>query len=790
MTFGSARTRIAVMALLAAVAMLGLSAGASAQRSPGERSTRRRPGLCSPTGGRGNLRRRGSGVARSAGARSPSPKRPARSQPSARAGHENCQQELPINGCLGLRPQDLHSAYGLPTSAPTPQTIALVDAYDDPTAEKDLKHYDEEFGLPACTTANHCFRKINAEGAKKPLPAANGGWALEISLDIEVAHAICQTNCRILLVEAQSACYPDLEAAENRAVTEGATEISNSWYGREPLTDSAAYDHPGTVITAAAGDEGFLNWAGKEGTGCSEPGVGLVNYPASSPHVIAVGGTRLTLNSPSETLGVRDGLEPVQRSRRQRMQHRVRGTLRGSSNSPTGRRSDVDPSARWRTSRPTRIPTPGSPSTTAPPTAGARPGGWKPGGTSASSPLIAAAFALAGGSGGVEYPAQDAVRERGPEPLGTARRAVRLQRRMPARRRRTLQPGWKRRRPAQATPSASRAPATTARRAWARRTGSGRSRRSKKPGKTAQTIDFSSTPPQHAAAGAGSYTVAASASSAPSRLLLLRRAVGVHRHRLDGPVRRRRDVHDRRRPGREHRIRPGTAGSAGLQGGQGQPGGEFRNPRANRRARRRPGIRSHGSGVLGPAGDLLHGHAIDLRALRLDGQLPAAGYVHDRSRPGRQRQLQAGGDGGTELHRRQGHPDDRVHLLPARLRGRCRPPLHRDGERQLGPAGDLLQRHARGLHHRRSGGELRRIGHLHDRRRTDGRTPNICPRRRRSMSFAVSGESQTIAFTSSPPAPRAWAARSTPLTATATSALPVLYSSATPAVCTIARSSP
>ena len=321
-----------------------------------------------------------------------------------RAALESCRAGFPTEGCFGLEPQDLHSAYGLPSVAPTQQTIALVDAYDDPTAEKDLKHYDKEFGLPACTAANGCFTKINAEGATKPLPAVNGGWALEISLDIEVAHAVCQRRCKILLVEAQSSCYRDLEAAENRAVTEGATEISNSWYGREPLTDSAAFNHPGTVITAAAGDEGYLNWAGKEGTGCDEPGLGLANYPASSPHVIAVGGTRLSLNSPantwkSETVWNEFGATGSGCSARfeapswqQELPH-WSSVGCGSERAVADIAADADPA----TGIAVYDSTPNSRGRT----------GWQEiGGTSASTPLIAAAFALAGGSGGVEYPAK------------------------------------------------------------------------------------------------------------------------------------------------------------------------------------------------------------------------------------------------------------------------------------------------------------------------------------------------------------------------------------------------
>ncbi len=228
----------------------------------------------------------------------------------------------PAAGYFGLRPQDLHSAYQLPSTAPGSQTIALVDAYNDPEAESDLKAYDEEFGLPECTAANGCFKQVNQNGetGNPPFPKtlseletarkSSGtkheaeeavGWGLEISLDIEVAHATCQ-SCEILLTEADTPSYEDLEAAERSAADLGAAEISNSWSGPEtgetPELESASpFNHPGIVIAAAAGDAGYLNWGGSAGER------GQVGYPASSPHVVAVGGTRLTLGEHGEWSG-------------------------------------------------------------------------------------------------------------------------------------------------------------------------------------------------------------------------------------------------------------------------------------------------------------------------------------------------------------------------------------------------------------------------------------------------------------------------------------------------------
>jgi hypothetical protein len=179
-----------------------------------------------------------------------------------------------------LGPADFHTAYSLPTTAlsGTP-TIAIVDAFDDPNVEADLAVYDQQYGLPACTTANGCFRKVDQNGGTSFSP--NTSWHLEIALDVETAHEICQ-NCKILLVEANSNMFTDLDAAENEAAALGANVISNSYGGGEYSLETAdtAFNHPGIVITASTGDGGYG-----------------VEYPAASPYVVAVGGTSLHLNA-------------------------------------------------------------------------------------------------------------------------------------------------------------------------------------------------------------------------------------------------------------------------------------------------------------------------------------------------------------------------------------------------------------------------------------------------------------------------------------------------------------
>ncbi|HZU80520.1 MAG TPA: hypothetical protein VE991_11440 [Acidimicrobiales bacterium] len=181
----------------------------------------------------------------------------------------------------GYGPADLQSAYNVASAAASAgvgQTVALVDAYDDPNAAADLATYRSTYGLPACA-AGTCFRKVNQSGAAGPYPAPNAGWATEISLGMEMVSAMCP-QCHILLVEANSPTIADLAAAENTAATLGATEISNEYGGSEAASDTtldASYDHPGIAITASSGDSGYG-----------------VNYPASSPFVTAVGGTTLT----------------------------------------------------------------------------------------------------------------------------------------------------------------------------------------------------------------------------------------------------------------------------------------------------------------------------------------------------------------------------------------------------------------------------------------------------------------------------------------------------------------
>ncbi|MGN6608668.1 MAG: putative Ig domain-containing protein [Jatrophihabitans sp.] len=188
----------------------------------------------------------------------------------------------PATSPAGYGPSSLQSAYGTVSASATGGTgrrVFVVDAYDDPTAEADLAVYRAQYGLPACTTANGCFAKIDQRSDAGPLPAADGGWAAEESLDLDMVSAICP-NCSITLVEADSADGSDLYAAVELATALGAKYVSMSWggaeYSGETADDTQVFAPGGVVYTASTGDNGYG-----------------VSYPAASPRVIAVGGTHL-----------------------------------------------------------------------------------------------------------------------------------------------------------------------------------------------------------------------------------------------------------------------------------------------------------------------------------------------------------------------------------------------------------------------------------------------------------------------------------------------------------------
>jgi subtilase family serine protease len=274
---------------------------------------------------------------------------------------------------IGYGPSDLQSAYSLPSlTKGAHQTVAVVDGYDDPAAEHDLAVYRKQFGLPACTTSNGCFHKVDQNGGGD-YPETDGGWGQEISLDLDMVSAVCP-HCHLLLVEATTTSMANLGQAEDTAVRLGAAAVSNSYGGPDASDNDYGryYHHPGVAITASAGDNGYG-----------------VSYPASSKWVTAVGGTTLQRSSAARGFSETAWDE---------------GGSGCSSDNTTG----------WQAESTTHCPgrAVADVSAVADPSTGVAvydsvdfqgTSGWLTfGGTSASSPIIAAVYALAGNTNTID----------------------------------------------------------------------------------------------------------------------------------------------------------------------------------------------------------------------------------------------------------------------------------------------------------------------------------------------------------------------------------------------------
>jgi hypothetical protein len=305
-------------------------------------------------------------------------------------------EPLAIPAGNGYGPTQLQAAYGLTSASASDgsgTTVAVIDAYDDPTAASDLAAYRSAAGLPALTAGQ--FTKYNQEGETSPLPAEapiSDDWTLEESLDIEMVSAICPL-CKIDLVEADNDTGNGLYVAEETAATTlGAKYISNSWGGSETSADTT-YDSEyfgvsGVVYTASAGDSAYS---------------GGVIYPATSPHVVAVGGT--TLNTASNSRGWTESVWDT------------------SSDEGTGSGcSAIEPQPSWQTAISIIPPAcshrvDNDVAADADPNTGAAVydtsndnSGWlEVGGTSESSPIIASVFALAGNNGNGGNNAADSI---------------------------------------------------------------------------------------------------------------------------------------------------------------------------------------------------------------------------------------------------------------------------------------------------------------------------------------------------------------------------------------------
>jgi subtilase family serine protease len=309
----------------------------------------------------------------------------------AAAGHARCHSHVvtdkngnPVTNATpsGNGPTQFQTAYGLTTASSnmgTGVTIGIVDAYDDPNIVNDLNTYSSMYGLPICNArGSSCtFKKVNQKGGTS-YPRANSGWALEISLDVETAHALCP-NCNILLVEASSASFSNLLAAEDYA-TAHANVVSNSWGGNEFSSETTSsydghFNHIGKPITFSSGDNGYG-----------------VQYPAASQYVTAVGGTTLTLNADNSYAGE---------------------TVWSGAGSGC---SAYEPKPGWQTDTGCIRRTVADVAADADPNTGAAvydtvryqggSGWWQVGGTSLASPIIAATYALANTGGTIDgsYP--------------------------------------------------------------------------------------------------------------------------------------------------------------------------------------------------------------------------------------------------------------------------------------------------------------------------------------------------------------------------------------------------
>jgi subtilase family serine protease len=282
---------------------------------------------------------------------------------------------------IALTPVDFQSAYKLPSStAGFGQTIAIVDAFEYPTAESDLNTFSAQYGLPACTTGNGCFRKVNQDGGTNVRKyRADGGWSLEGALDLQTAHGICP-NCNLVYVEARTNSFANLMTAVDTAARLGANVISNSYGGSEfSLETSSSYDghynHPGVAVTVSSGDSGFGN-----------------EFPASSRYVTAVGGTFLQRNGSArgwnETAwnGAGSGCSAYETK-----------PAWQTAATQCARRAVADVAA-------DADPASGASIYDSTPYQGST-GWWRVGGTSLAAPLVGAVYALAGNASASSYPA-------------------------------------------------------------------------------------------------------------------------------------------------------------------------------------------------------------------------------------------------------------------------------------------------------------------------------------------------------------------------------------------------
>jgi len=193
---------------------------------------------------------------------------------------------IPVSSPDGELPGSILANYNLPVGGGN-GVIVIVDAYDYPTAEADLRVFSAAFptlSLPECTVASGCLRIVKMDSSIPPdtdPKVQDCGWSGEAAIDLQWAHAIAP-KAKLILVEAKSSDRDDMFDAVRKAadlvLAEGGGQIVMSW-SLEEFEGENSYDEvfrPGVLYFGASGDLG-----------------GAVTYPSSSPFVIAVGGTRI-----------------------------------------------------------------------------------------------------------------------------------------------------------------------------------------------------------------------------------------------------------------------------------------------------------------------------------------------------------------------------------------------------------------------------------------------------------------------------------------------------------------
>ncbi|NHN57044.1 peptidase S8 [Calidifontibacter sp. DB0510] len=272
----------------------------------------------------------------------------------------------------GKTPNDIQSAYKLAGLSAGGRTVAIVDAYGYPNAERDLGVYRNQWGLSSCTQANGCLKIMDQNGGTN-LPRTDVGWAQEQALDLDAVSAACP-SCKIMLVQAKSASFADLGTAVQTAAKQaGVVAISNS-YGGGDAADSTYgkyYNHPGIAVTASTGDNGYQGGS----------------YPASSGYVTAVGGT--SLYSASNTRGWTESAWSGAGSGCTTLNQPPAGQTTAMTNCSGRAMADVSAVADPNTGLAVYAPTSSTQSAWA-----------QYGGTSLSSPLVASVYALSGNTAG------------------------------------------------------------------------------------------------------------------------------------------------------------------------------------------------------------------------------------------------------------------------------------------------------------------------------------------------------------------------------------------------------